>query len=94
MANLDPTDMGEVRETFLTTHWSMIEGIRERQDRDRALIGLLGTPSVLSRELSMLSPDIEEPAAARVEDDPSRHPGIAAASPLCQGQRVAFSYCR
>ncbi|MBN1509981.1 MAG: hypothetical protein JW955_24260 [Sedimentisphaerales bacterium] len=41
MANLDPTNMGGVRETFLTTHWSMIEGVRERQDKDQALIGLL-----------------------------------------------------
>ena len=41
MANLDPTDMGGVRETFLTTHWSLVEGVRERQDKDQALIGLL-----------------------------------------------------
>lgn len=35
------TDMGGVRETFLTTHWSLIEGIKEHTDKDRALIGLL-----------------------------------------------------
>ena len=41
MVSHDRTDMGGARETFLTTHWSMIEGIQERQDKDRALIGLL-----------------------------------------------------
>jgi DNA-directed RNA polymerase specialized sigma24 family protein len=41
MASRDETDIGGVRETFLTTHWSMIEGVRERQDKDQALIGLL-----------------------------------------------------
>jgi len=39
MAYHDLTDMGGGRETFLTTHWSLIEGVKE--DRDRALIGLL-----------------------------------------------------
>jgi len=33
--------MGGVRETFLTTHWSLIEDIQSGQDKDRALIGLL-----------------------------------------------------
>jgi DNA-directed RNA polymerase specialized sigma24 family protein len=41
MANRDPTDMGGVQETFLTTHWSLVEGVQERQDKDQALIGLL-----------------------------------------------------
>jgi RNA polymerase sigma-70 factor (ECF subfamily) len=41
MGRYDKTDMGGVRETFLTTHWSIIEGVKEHQDRDRALIGLL-----------------------------------------------------
>lgn len=37
----DRTDMRGAGETFLTTHWSMIEGVQECQDKDRALIGLL-----------------------------------------------------
>jgi len=39
----DRTDMGGMRETFLTTHWSLIEGVKEHTDTDknRALIGLL-----------------------------------------------------
>lgn len=41
MSLYDKTDMGGVREAFLTTHWSVIEGVKEHQDRDRELIGLL-----------------------------------------------------
>jgi DNA-directed RNA polymerase specialized sigma24 family protein len=41
MGRRDETDMGGLRETFLTTHWSLIEGIQADGDRDRALIGLL-----------------------------------------------------
>ena len=41
MAYHDRTDMGGERETFLTTHWSLIEGVKEHTDKDRALIGLL-----------------------------------------------------
>lgn len=41
MAFGDRTDIGGERETFLTTHWSMIKGIQEQEDKDRALIGLL-----------------------------------------------------
>ena len=41
MEHKDPTDMGGVRESFLTTHWSLIEGIKKHQDKDQALIGLL-----------------------------------------------------
>ncbi len=41
MAYGDRTDIGGERETFLTTHWSMIKGIKEQEDKDRALIGLL-----------------------------------------------------
>lgn len=41
MERYDQTDMGGDRETFLTTHWSLIEGIQCDDDRDRALIGLL-----------------------------------------------------
>jgi len=41
MGRHDQTDMGGDRETFLTTHWSLIEGIQSEGDRDRALIGLL-----------------------------------------------------
>jgi len=33
--------MGGVRQKFLTTHWSMLEGIKERGHKERALIGLL-----------------------------------------------------
>ena len=33
--------MGGVRESFLTTHWSLMEGIKKHQDKDQALIGLL-----------------------------------------------------
>lgn len=41
MRRYDQTDMGGDRETFLTTHWSLIEGVQSDDDRDRALIGLL-----------------------------------------------------
>lgn len=41
MKQKDQTDMGGVRESFLTTHWSLIEGIKKHQDKDQALIGLL-----------------------------------------------------
>jgi len=37
----DQTDMGGLRESFLTTHWSLIEGIQQHQDKDRSLISLL-----------------------------------------------------
>lgn len=37
----DRTDMGGIHETFLTTHWSLIEDIQGGGDRDRALIKLL-----------------------------------------------------
>lgn len=33
--------MGGAGASFLTTHWSLIEGIRQHQDKDQALIGLL-----------------------------------------------------
>jgi RNA polymerase sigma-70 factor (ECF subfamily) len=33
--------MGGEREAFLTTHWSLIEGVKKHQDNDHALIGLL-----------------------------------------------------
>jgi len=35
------TDMGGERGTFLTTHWSLIEGIRAGDDKGHALIGSL-----------------------------------------------------
>ena len=41
MTYRDRTDMGGVRDTFLTTHWSLIDGVKEHTDKDRALIGLL-----------------------------------------------------
>lgn len=37
----DQTDMGGTAESFLTTRWSLIEGIRKQQDPERAMIGLL-----------------------------------------------------
>ncbi len=36
-----PTDMGGLCDTFLATHWSLIDDIQKRPDKDRALIGLL-----------------------------------------------------
>ena len=41
MGRRNQTDMGGEREVFLTTHWSLIEGIQKHQDKDRVLIGLL-----------------------------------------------------
>jgi DNA-directed RNA polymerase specialized sigma24 family protein len=41
MAYRDRTDIGGVREAFLTTHWSLIEDVKNHEDKDRALIGLL-----------------------------------------------------
>jgi DNA-directed RNA polymerase specialized sigma24 family protein len=41
MALRDPTDMGGTAETFLTTQWSLIEGIQKHQDPQRAMIGAL-----------------------------------------------------
>jgi len=41
MKSSDWTDIGGVRQTFLTTHWSLLEGIKEHGDKERALIGLL-----------------------------------------------------
>jgi RNA polymerase sigma-70 factor (ECF subfamily) len=37
----DQTDMGGLREAFLTTHWSLVEHIQSEDDKDRMLIGLL-----------------------------------------------------
>jgi DNA-directed RNA polymerase specialized sigma24 family protein len=41
MGYRDRTDIGGEREAFLTTHWSMIQGLKVKEDKDRALIGLL-----------------------------------------------------
>jgi DNA-directed RNA polymerase specialized sigma24 family protein len=41
MSNYDQTSMGGEREAFLTTHWSLIEDVKQHKDKDRALIGLL-----------------------------------------------------
>jgi hypothetical protein len=41
MGKHDQTSMGGPRETFLTTHWSLIEDVNQHQDKDRALIGVL-----------------------------------------------------
>lgn len=37
----DQTDMGGLREAFLTTHWSLVGHIQAEDDKDRVLIGLL-----------------------------------------------------
>ncbi|MHC4626341.1 MAG: RNA polymerase sigma factor [Planctomycetota bacterium] len=37
----DQTDMGGTRGAFLTTHWSLIEHLKDGSDTDGALIGLL-----------------------------------------------------
>jgi len=37
----DQTDMGGARQVFLTTHWSLIEDIQSRDDKNRALMDLL-----------------------------------------------------
>ena len=37
----DQTDMGGTGEVFLTTHWSLIEDIKSKGDKDRALMDLL-----------------------------------------------------
>ena len=37
----DYTDMGGAGGVFLTTHWSLIEDIKSKEDKNRALIGLL-----------------------------------------------------
>lgn len=41
MKNSDWTDIGGVRQTFLTTHWSLVEDIKKHRDKEKALIGLL-----------------------------------------------------
>jgi RNA polymerase sigma-70 factor (ECF subfamily) len=41
MVRRDQTDMGGTAQTFLTTHWSLIEGIQQQQDPEQAMIGLL-----------------------------------------------------
>jgi len=41
MNGKDRTDMGGQGQTFLTTHWSLIESIRAGEDRGHALIGSL-----------------------------------------------------
>ncbi|MCU0918646.1 MAG: hypothetical protein MUC88_29425, partial [Planctomycetes bacterium] len=41
MGRRDQTDMGGDGQTFLTTHWSLIEGIQSEGDPEQALIGLL-----------------------------------------------------
>ena len=37
----DQTNMGGAGEAFLTTHWSLIDGVNKGEDRDQALISLL-----------------------------------------------------
>ena len=41
MERRDQTNIGGAREAFLTTHWSLIEGVKRHQDRDRVLISSL-----------------------------------------------------
>jgi len=41
MKNRDYTDMGGAGGAFLTTHWSLINGIRSGDEGNLALIGLL-----------------------------------------------------
>ena len=41
MADYDHTTMGGQAQTFLTTHWSLIEDVQTGEDQDRALIGSL-----------------------------------------------------
>jgi len=41
MRDHDGTDMGGSRDEFLTTQWSLIDGIKAGEDKDQALIGLL-----------------------------------------------------
>jgi RNA polymerase sigma-70 factor (ECF subfamily) len=41
MENRDWTEIGGARQKFLTTHWSMLEGIKKHDDKERNLIGLL-----------------------------------------------------
>ena len=41
MNGYDQTSMGGDAETFLTTHWSLIEDFQTGEDKDRVLIGLL-----------------------------------------------------
>lgn len=41
MACQDQTDMGGTRDTFLTTHWSLIDDIKAGEDQDQSLIGSL-----------------------------------------------------
>ena len=47
MSGHDRTRMGGDRGTFLTTHWSLIDGVKTEEDKDRALIGLLLERTVL-----------------------------------------------
>ena len=37
MGQRDWTEMGGLRETVLTTHWSLVDEVRREGDRDRAL---------------------------------------------------------
>ena len=41
MAPRDQTDMGGMQESFLTTHWSLIDSLQTHPDQQRSLIGLL-----------------------------------------------------
>ncbi|KPK37155.1 MAG: hypothetical protein AMJ65_15280 [Phycisphaerae bacterium SG8_4] len=41
MGNCDWTEMGGLRQKFLTTHWSLVEDIKKQGDKESALIGLL-----------------------------------------------------
>jgi len=41
MKHGDYTDIGGVGQSFLTTQWTLIEGIKSEANKDKALVGLL-----------------------------------------------------
>jgi len=41
MAYQDWTEMGGIKDKFLTTHWSLVEGVKQQPDREQALMNLL-----------------------------------------------------
>ncbi len=41
MAYQDWTDMGGIKDKFLSTHWSLVEDVKQQGDRELALMGLL-----------------------------------------------------
>jgi len=41
MAYQDWTEMGGIKEKFLTTHWSLVEDVKQKGDQEQALMNLL-----------------------------------------------------